>query len=269
MITEKKVKTVLQASKLPESPFCLNPYVGCTHRCAYCYARFMRRFTGHTDEPWGSFVDVKINLRETLRRQLDRKLPSGPVLIGSVCDAYQPIEKKYELTRSAVELFLERGVRFSILTKGELVLRDLDLFRQAGDRCSVGVSLGVLDACLATIFEPGASLPDSRIRVLRSLHEAGIHTYAFIGPILPGVSTVRDTILAVAQDVDELWGEALNTSCGNVPDLMEAYRTAGLGDHWLEQAKSVEYWKAVEDETVELTHQVKRPLIGFFRHRRS
>src|SRR3972149_9738911 len=104
IIREIKAKSILTKSGIPDVDYCVNPYIGCSHGCRYCYATFMKRYSGHTQE-WGSFVDVKINAPEILRKQLKRA-KRGRILISSVTDAYQPIESKYKLTRQGLEIFL-------------------------------------------------------------------------------------------------------------------------------------------------------------------
>jgi len=265
MKREITVKTVLQKSKLPESPFCLNPYVGCTHACAYCYARFMRRFTGHS-EAWGRFVDVKVNTPAVLEQQLKRGAPDGAVLIGSVCDAYQPLEKRYKITREVVRQLTVKGAVYSVLTKSDLVMRDIDLFREAKGRCSVGISLSMHNDEHRRIFEPGAAAVSCRLKALKTLHDAGIKTYVFIGPILPCITDVEQILAATAQHTDEIWGEALNMRCGNRSDLCKAYAAVGVSDDWQSMVRD----KAWQAETAHQLSQACRthglPLFGFYDH---
>ena len=130
IIREIKAKSILTKSGIPGVDYCVNPYVGCSHGCRYCYATFMKRYTGHT-EAWGSFVDVKIHAPEILQRQLKRA-SMGRVMISSVTDAYQPIESKYKLTRQCLEILLQSQFPVDILTKSPLVLRDIDLIKKLG-----------------------------------------------------------------------------------------------------------------------------------------
>jgi len=265
MIREIKARTILQKSRLPKSQYCLNPYVGCTHRCSYCYARFMRRFTGHSG-PWGSFVDAKINASEILEQQLKRTHVKGKVLIGSVCDAYQPVEKHYELTRMCIQLLVKYNVEFSVLTKSSLILRDLDLLLQAGPKVSVGVSLTTLDESCRLEFEPGASPVHDRLKTLETLYSRGIHTYAFIGPILPLITDPQAIVETVAPFVDEVWGEFLNLRCGNREDLTHSYTACHLPDTWLALARS-EHFRNETDYRLESTCQkTNTTLIGSFKH---
>ena len=182
IIREIKAKSILTKSGIPSVDYCVNPYVGCSHGCRYCYATFMKKYTGHT-EPWGSFVDVKINAPEILQKQLKRA-KRGRVLISSVTDAYQPIESKYKLTRQCLEILLQSQFPVDILTKSPLVLRDIDLIKKFKD-IEVGITITTNDEDIRKLFEPNAPSIMARIRTLRALHDKGINTYAFIGPVLP------------------------------------------------------------------------------------
>ncbi len=181
-IQEITVRSVLTKSGIPGMKYCVNPYVGCVHACSYCYATFMKRFTGHL-EPWGSFVDVKMNAPEVLRRQLKRA-ERGTVMVSSVTDAYQPVEARYELTRKCLEILSLFKFPVSILTKSPLVLRDIDIISKLDDT-EVGLTITTDDDQMRKIFEPCAPSIQSRIDALKKLHKAGINTYVFIGPLLP------------------------------------------------------------------------------------
>ncbi|HHT9114311.1 MAG TPA: DUF5131 family protein [Candidatus Wunengus sp. YC65] len=182
IIREIKAKSILTKSGIPGVDYCINPYVGCSHGCRYCYATFMKRYTGHT-EAWGSFVDVKINAPEILQRQLKRA-SMGRVMISSVTDAYQPIESKYKLTRQCLEILLQSQFPVNILTKSPLVLRDIDLIKKFKD-IEVGITITTNDEKISRVFEPNAPSIIARIRTLKTLHDSRIKTYAFIGPVLP------------------------------------------------------------------------------------
>jgi len=181
-IQEKKVKSILSKSRIPGVDYCINPYVGCFHGCRYCYATFMKRFTGHT-EPWGSFVDIKTNAPEVLHRQL-RTAAAGHVLISSVTDPYQPMEEKYKLTRRCLEVLLPHQPSVNVLTKSPLILRDLDLLKQF-KAITVGFTVGTDNDEIRRVFEPYAPPVEARIQALKTLFEAGLKTYVFIGPLLP------------------------------------------------------------------------------------
>lgn len=181
ILREIYARSILVKSQV--SDYTVNPYVGCQHRCTYCYARFMKRFTGHK-EPWGEFVDVKINAPDLLRKDMYKR-PPGRVWISGVCDPYQPIEKKYELTRKCLEILVGCGWPTTIQTKSPLVLRDIDLFRRSAN-IEVGLSVTTADDDMRKLFEPNAPSIKERIKAVGEVHHEGIRTYAMIAPMLPG-----------------------------------------------------------------------------------
>jgi len=181
-VKEIESKSILNKSQIFD--YCVNPYTGCQVNCRYCYARlFMRRYSGHK-EPWGEFVDVKINAPDVLRKQLKRA-KRGTVWISSVCDPYQPLEAKYELTRRCLKELLENQFPVNIQTKSTLVLRDLDLLKDFKE-IEVGFTITTNEENIARFFEPGAAPIAERLKALRKLHSSEIRTFAFIGPLLPG-----------------------------------------------------------------------------------
>jgi DNA repair photolyase len=181
-VREIFAKTILTRTAISGFDYCLNPYVGCGHGCRYCYANFMKRFTGHR-EPWGSFVDVKVNAPSMLKKQLNRA-KSGIVAISTVTDPYQPVEKKYEITRRCLEILLEKQFPVNILTRSPLCLRDIALFKQFR-QIEVGMSITTQDERVKKLFEPCSPSILSRIRALETLRREKVSTYAFVGPLLP------------------------------------------------------------------------------------
>jgi len=182
IVKEIQAKSILNKSKIFD--YCLNPYTGCQVNCSYCYARlFMRRYSGHK-ELWGNFVDVKVNAPELLKKQLE-KAKKGIVWISSVCDPYQPLEAKYQLTRRCLKELLAKQFPVNIQTKSKLALRDLDLF-QDFEEIEAGFTITTDDENIAVIFEPRASPVTERLEALQQIHDKGIKTFAFIGPLLPG-----------------------------------------------------------------------------------
>jgi len=209
VVREVECKTILNRSKLGD--YSLNCYTGCTHGCVYCYARYMQRFHPHP-EPWGGFVDVKVNAVEVLQRQVGRMAP-GAVFVSSACDAWQPMERDRRLTRACVALLLEYGFRVNALTKSALVLRDLDVFAGANGR--IGVTVTCLDEGLRRLWEPNASPVEERFRVLAEARDAGVETAVMFGPLLPFLSDDQDTLEAMFAraaelDVSVIWTDALN-----------------------------------------------------------
>jgi len=181
-IREILSKTILTKTAISSFDYCINPYVGCGHGCRYCYASFMKRFTGHL-EPWGEFVDVKVNAPNILRKQLKMARP-GTVSLSTVTDPYQPLEKRYELTRRCLEALLDQQFSVSILTRSPLCLRDIDLFKQFRN-IEVGLSITTQDDNIKKIFEPYSPSIQSRVKALQTLRQEKLGTYAFIGPMLP------------------------------------------------------------------------------------
>ncbi|MFC1751442.1 radical SAM protein, partial [Pseudomonadota bacterium] len=179
-IKEINAKNILTKSKLTGCDYVINPYVGCQHGCLYCYASFMKRFTNH-EEDWGDFIDVKINSYQLLKGNLSGKT----VFISSVTDSWQPIEKKYKLMRKILPRLFLLNPRLSVLTKSDLIVRDIDLLRKFKHH-EVGISLSTLDENLRKQVEPLASSVEKRINALKELKKAGLKTFTFISPILPG-----------------------------------------------------------------------------------
>ena len=258
-------KTLLAKSRLPEADYCINPYVGCFHACVYCYSRFMKRFTGHT-ERWGEFVDVKINASEILEKELSRNPKRGVVLLGSVTDAYQSAERKYKITRGILEVLLKYDFPTSILTKSDLVIRDIDLLKRFSD-CEVGLTITTLDEQIAKEFESRSSSPQRRLKALETLHNSGIKTYGFIGPILPELTNLESIFIALQGKIDFVMAESLNMKCGNwenIQNLLERKYPHLLS---LYQSKFTQkYWEQIERKMRTLSGKFKIPLKGFYRH---
>lgn len=234
VIRETPCKTVLNRSSI--SDYSLNCYTGCTHGCVYCYARYMQRFHPH-EEPWGRFVDVKVNAVEALERQLRRAEP-GHVFMSSACDGWQPIERKRELTRACCRLLVEHGFQVNVLTKSPLILRDLDIL--AGRTARIGVTLTTLDERLRQLWEPHAGSVEDRLNVLKAAREAGLETAVMFGPLLPFLYDDEKAVNALFEqaadlDVDVIWVDGLNPRpkvweavqallAREWPDLVERYR---------------------------------------------
>ncbi len=210
VVREIVAKTILNRSTL--GGYSLNCYIGCQHACVYCYARYMQRFHPHK-EAWGDFVDVKVNAVEALYKQLRRAEP-GDVFVSSACDAYQPLERQYRLTRRCAEVLMEYGFQVNVLTKSTLVLEDLDMYVR-GRTARIGVTVTTPSDEIARIWEPGAAPPSKRFAVLARAKEAGLATSVMFGPLLPGLSDDAGTIGILFQkaadlDVDVIWTDCMN-----------------------------------------------------------
>lgn len=180
IVKEVYAKTILSRSKVFD--YSVNPYVGCEHGCTYCYARFMKKYTGHKEE-WGEFVDAKINAANLLQVELKKKT-AGRVWMSGTCDPYQPLEKKYELTKKCLEVLSKHAWPVTVQTKSSLVNRDVDLLRKVND-VEVGVSITTADDGVRKVFEPNSPPISERIETLMKLRSAGIRTFAMIAPLLP------------------------------------------------------------------------------------
>jgi DNA repair photolyase len=238
IVREITCKSILTKSGIPAVDYAVNPYVGCQHGCAYCYAVFMKRFTGHSEE-WGKFVDVRVNAPQVLARQLKRARP-GNVNLGTVTDAYQPLERKYRLARGCLQALAPYGqFPATVLTKSSLVLRDLDVLQGMKD-VEVAFTITTLDESVRRALEPHASPISNRIEALSRLHEAGIRTWAFFGPALPVFSDSEEAIDGLFATLAEvgvsrilvdtlnfkgaLWGRLRHALQDTHPQLIEQYR---------------------------------------------
>ncbi|SPF40349.1 Radical SAM domain protein [Syntrophobacter sp. SbD1] len=188
-VKEIQSKTILSASKIYN--YVINPYVGCQHACSYCYARFMKRFSKHK-EPWGEFVDVKINAADLLLVEINKK-KQGSVWISGACDPYQPLEIKYKLTHKCLKILAQHYWPVIIQTRSPLVLRDIDVLREVPN-IEVGFSITTADDSIRTLFEPNAPPIEERLRALGELHRSGIKTYVMIAPILPGAQLLAKAL---------------------------------------------------------------------------
>ncbi|MBC8494800.1 radical SAM protein [archaeon] len=210
-IAIRKAKSIITKSNLPDADYVINPYVGCQHACIYCYADFMKRFTDHTDDEWGKFVDIKefdgLNIKP-------EKLNEKSVLISSVTDPYQPVEAKYKATRQILKKLSGTKARIDILTKSALVQRDIDLL-QTFENLRVGISMNTTNPELSKALEPFGATPIARLKALKKVHEAGIETYLFISPFFPGISDYRTIIEQVGSSADTILFENINIRLNN------------------------------------------------------
>jgi len=202
IVKEIKSKTILSASKIYD--YVINPYVGCQHACSYCYARFIKKFTGH-EEPWGQFVDIRVNAADLLKAEIRRK-KRGKVWVSGLCDPYQPLEERYGLTRQCLEILAETGWPVVIQTRSPLVLRDMDILKRF-ENLEAGLSITTGDDEIRKIFEPSAPPIPERLRALEELHRSGIRTYAMIAPMLPGAEALAGILPG---KVDYLLADRMN-----------------------------------------------------------
>jgi DNA repair photolyase len=236
----------------------LNPYTGCVHRCTFCYVRgFELRAGRPSDDRYGARVRVKTNLVEVLRRELARRSwHREEVAIGTATDPYQPAEGRYRLTRNSLEALAERANPFSIITRGPLIVRDLDVLVAAAARAEVSVNISVptLDDRVWRTTEPGTAPPRQRLRAVARLAAAGIRVGVGMAPILPGISddpaSLREVVRAArAAGATHLWWNVLNLRPGtrehflehlasDWPEELERYRRLYAGRAYLTRAQT-------------------------------
>ena len=280
IIKQIQVKSVLTKSNLPIAGYSVNPYVGCSHACKYCYACFMKRFTGHT-EPWGEFIDVKMWPPIAHPNRYD----GSTFIVGSVTDGYIPQELKYEGTRAFLTQMQGAKIHLIITTKSDLVTRDIDLIKTFPDPL-VSWSINTLDESFKSDMERTPSI-ERRIEAMRKCHEAGIRTTCFISPIFPGITDVLGIIDRIKDCCDYIWLENLNLRGGfkktiidyihsHRPELDELYsRIYSKGDltYWKELDKTVDGYakengfEYVIDEEPFLRNATGKPIIiNYFYH---
>ncbi len=214
VINEIQVKSIMSKSNLPVCEYSVNPYVGCTHGCKYCYASFMKRFTGHA-EPWGTFLDVKY-WKEIKN---PRKYAGRELFIGSVTDPYNPQEETFGRTRELLTQLRGSGAKLSIATKSDLILRDLDLIKSF-PQARVSWSINTLDEGFKRDMDDAVSI-ERRLAAMETFHREGIRTTCFISPIFPGITDVEAIIERAKDNCNLIWLENLNLRGGYKTVIME------------------------------------------------
>lgn len=209
-----KVRSVMTKSNLPIAGYSVNPYVGCTHGCKYCYACFMKRFTGHC-EAWGSFLDVKY----WDAPKDPRRYAGCTVIVGSVTDPYLPQEEEYRRTRAFLEEMKGSGINLIIVTKSDLVLRDLDLIASYPSPL-ICWSVNTLDEDFRKDMD-GAVAIERRIAAMKKCHEQGLRTTCFVSPIFPGITDVLAIIDRIKGFCNYIWLENLNLRGNFKAGIME------------------------------------------------
>ena len=207
---EIQVKDYLTKSNLPASDYVINPYIGCTHGCKYCYASFMKRFTGHKEE-WGTFIDIKRCDKKINTKKLENKT----IFLSSVTDCYNQLEEKYKITRRILKELINVNCNLNISTKSKLILRDIDLLKQMKN-LTVSMSINTLDENFKNDMDNASPIKE-RLNTLRELHDNGIYTVLFMSPIFPYITKFKEIIEISKEYIEEYWFENLN--------LRGAYKT--------------------------------------------
>ncbi len=268
-IREIKAKSIITKSGLPGSDYVINPYVGCLHGCIYCYARFMKRFTNHK-EPWGKFLDVKINAIDLVPKDTT-KFKGKSIGISSVTDAYQPIERKYKLMRGILKKLVPLEPNLWILTKSDLIIRDIDLISQFKN-CIAGVSLSILDDKIKKEVEPLSSSAEKRIEAVKELKKAGIRTEIFISPIFPYLTDWKGIVEKTKDFVDEFWFENLNLYPNlqyNIFQWLKNYHPELVKKYKEIYFTKNDYWEKVEKEIKDYGKKNNLNFKIYFHHRKT
>lgn len=213
IIKEIKVKNYLTKSNLPGIDFTINPYIGCSHKCRYCYASFMKKITNHS-ENWGDFIDIKLTEEEIDLKKIQNKT----IFLSSVTDPYLSFEKEYLITRSILEEIKNSNCKLIITTKSSLILRDLDILKQIKN-LTVCISINTIDEKFKNDMDKASSIKE-RIKTLKILHENNISTVAFISPIFPYITDIKDIIESVKDYVDFCWFENLKLRANYKKDIL-------------------------------------------------
>jgi DNA repair photolyase len=227
---EEPCRSALNRVKGMAFGWSLNPYMGCVHRCTFCYVRhFERRADRPSDERYGTSIRVKTNVVEVLRRELARASWQGEgVAVGAATDPYQPAEGRYRLTRGCLEAFAEASNPFSIITRGPMIVRDLDVLIEAARRAKVSITFSIptLDDEVWRKTEPSTAHPRQRLRAVQKLVDAGIRVGVGMAPILPGISDRPEQLREVVKAAQEAG------ACGVWTNLL--FLRPGTREHFLE-----------------------------------
>lgn len=266
-VIEKKIitKDYLTKSNLPASDYVINPYVGCPHACKYCYASFMKRFTGH-NEKWGSFIDIKecdkpINIK---------KLQGKSVFLSSVTDCYNAFEEKHRITRKILEQLIDADCQITISTKSSLILRDLDLLKKLS-HLKVSFSINTLNESFRKDMDDASTIQE-RLTAMAALYNAGIYTVLFMSPIFPYITEYKEIINATQSFIREYWFENLNLRGAYkkeildyiksyYPDLIEGYQKIYI-------YKDMTYWRELAEDIDEYCKRLGIKYKNYFYHKK-
>ena len=265
MITKEfTCKTAMSPSKLPGLDYSLNPYRGCEHNCAYCYAPSMLKIRRNE---WGSSVYIKKNIPLVLSKELKKK-KKGVVGISTVTDSYQPIEKKYQLTRYCLEQLLSYDFPISIQTKSSLVERDIDLISKFSNN-EVIITISTLNDKERKLIEPNSSPIKNRLEILKKVEESGIPSSVFFGPIYPTISKDEIPIIIdtfIESGANKIWIDSLHLKIGawgeikkNILHNEKMYKT--FLKNLFENKK---YYKELREEIINIAKKKNIKIIDAF-----
>jgi DNA repair photolyase len=227
---EEPCRSALNRVKGMAFDWSLNPYMGCVHRCTFCYVRaFERRADRPSDERYGTSIRVKVNVVDVLRKELARPSWQGDsVAVGAATDPYQPAEGRYRLTRGCIGAFAEASNPFSLITRGPMIVRDLDVLTEAARRAKVSITFSIptLDEDVWRKTEPSTAHPRQRLRAVKELVDAGIKVGVGMAPILPGISDRPEQLREVVKAAREAGATGVWTNL--------LFLRSGTREHFLE-----------------------------------
>jgi DNA repair photolyase len=251
---DEPCRTALNRVRNMSFSWSLNPYMGCAHQCTFCFVRAFERLADRpSDARYGTSIRVKTNFVEVLTRELARKSwRREQVAIGTATDPYQPAEGRFRLTRGAIIALGEARTPFGLITRGPLIVRDVDVLSAASLRAKVGVTFSIptLDHEIWRRTEPGTAPPRQRLRAIRTLIDAGIDASVGMAPILPGISddpAAMATVVRAARDAGatSIWANVLYLKPGtrehflenlarDWPELLPRYESLYAGGAYVE-----------------------------------
>jgi DNA repair photolyase len=269
-IREIQCKSAIGKCGFPGGGLAINPYVGCGHSCVYCYARFIKRFTGHTEE-WGTFVDARVNVADILKKQMKSPKYKGErIFIGTVTDPYQPIEKKYKLTRGILQVLMDYRNPVSILTKSDLVLRDIDLLKKFKD-ADVDFTVTTLDEKWKKFTEPNSSTIEERLKAMEQLTKERITVLAMMGPYWP-VFTEPEALFKEFKGVGvkHVFTESFNTVGGNYSGVEKVLKKnypkllPEIQETLFNKKKFYEFYNKAQNKIKQLSKKYNIPVTIYF-----
>lgn len=263
----KLVRDYVNPSRLPDWDYVINPYTGCTYKCTYCCAEFMQRFSRH-HEDWGNFIDAKIATRDINLIKID----GGRIIMSSVTDPYNPYEERYNVTRTILEQLKNANISLHIVTKSNLVLRDLELLKQLKN-VSVVFSIATTDKNFRKDIEPFAPSFQDRLNAIKILRNEGINTIAYISPIFPELTNYKEIIELTKDYVSEYWLENLNLRGSYRPRIL-AYINEQHPLYFnlykeIYRLKTSNYWAEKEKEICEYLKERNIKYRNYFYHEKN
>ena len=264
VVKELNIKDYLTKSNLPDSDYVINPYIGCTHGCKYCYASFMKRFTGHK-ENWGEFIDVK-----KCDKPIDlNKITGKNVFLSSVTDCYNQYEKEYCITRNILKQLVNSDCNLSISTKSKLIIRDIDLLKQMKNLI-VCMSINTLNEKFRNDMDNASTIKE-RMDTLKELHNNGIYTILFMSPIFPYITEWKEIIDQTKDYIDEYWFENLNLRGSYKKEVLDyiKFNYSDLYSNYIDiyMNKNNKYWKELAKEINNYCNQNNIKYTNYFYHK--